>query len=64
MRNKATGGYHATVLRGYNSTHWSIWNPWYPSYESFQIGQNYVTQGGTIFQYGSSSGRRRTIYNW
>lgn len=69
MYRPATGGAHAVVLRGYNTSTWSIWNPWYNTptsnpYESFTIGGSYTARGGEVFQYAGISNKGSTIYNW
>lgn len=64
MYRPATNSYHATVLRGYNTSSWSIWNPWYSDYESFTIGGYYTARNGSVFQYNGTSNAGRTIYNW
>ena len=64
MYRPATDAYHAVVLRGYNSSNWSIWNPWYNSYETFTIGGSYTARNGSVYMYNGVSNRGRTIYNW
>lgn len=64
MYRPAEDSYHAVVLRGYNSSKWSIWNPWYSSYESFEIGRTYTAKNGHVYVYGAVTGAGRTIYNW
>ena len=64
MSRPATGSYHAVVLRGYNSSNWSIWNPWYKSYETFPIGGSYTARNGYVYMYNGVSNLGRTIFNW
>lgn len=53
------GSLHALMMRGYNSSTYSVWNPWYSTYETMPAGTDYyVDRNNSTYQWTYS------IVNW